>query len=112
MAKATKNTSTTADGDDEVSDVSKSELDKAANAGAAQKATPQNPKTKVKAETRGEHVPAENFREAVHQSPVTRVEEDLGIGVRDPYPTGNPPDPREAFHRVHGYYPPDKTDKP
>ena len=74
-------------------------------AAAAAPQTPQNPVTKVKPEKRGEHVPGPNFREAVHQSPVTRIEEDLGIGVRDPYPTGNPPDARETFFLAHGYYP-------
>ena len=103
MATQKKNTSTTKDGDDEVADVSPKELAKAASAGAAEKATPQNPKTEVRPEKRGEHVPSPNFREAVHQSPITRVDEDLGIGVRDPYPTGNPPDPAEAFKRIHGY---------
>ena len=51
----------------------------------------------------GEHVPAKDFR--------TRVENtaagDLGltIGPRDPYPTGNPPDPREEFYNINGFYP-------
>ena len=26
-----------------------------------------------------------------------------GIGPRDPYPTGSPPDPAETFKNIHGY---------
>jgi hypothetical protein len=104
MATKKKNTSTTADGNDEKADVSKAELKKAANAGAAEK-TKQNPKTEVKAEKRGEHVPHQNFREAVHQSPVTLVDEDLGIGPRDPYPTGNPRPQEDIEAEVRGVVP-------
>jgi len=90
-----KNTSTTADGDDELADASVAELDQAAN-------SPQNPKTVVEPEVRGEHVPYQNRNEAVHQSPVTRVDEDLGIGVRDPYPTGNPRPAEDIAHEIRG----------
>ena len=49
----------------------------------------------------GEHLPGQDFR--------TRVENtaagDLNQDPREPYPTGNPPDPKEAFHRMHGHYP-------
>jgi hypothetical protein len=37
-----------------------------------------------------------------------RVDEDLGIGPRDPYPQGNPPDEREVYHSIHGVYKEDK----
>lgn len=110
QAGHTADTSTSAEGDDDTADATVGELADAANVGAADKATPQNPKTEITPEVRGEHVAAQNFREAVHQSPVTRVEEDLGIGVRDPYPTGNPPDPREAHYLVHGFYPKENAD--
>jgi hypothetical protein len=38
--------------------------------------------------------------------PVEPVEtiQQQGIGPRDPYPTGNPPDPEEGFRQAHGYY--------
>ena len=92
--------------DDVTADVSRRDMSDAANLGADEPAkTPQNPVTEVTPEVRGEHVPAENFREAVHQSPVTRVDEDLGIGPRTPYPTGNPEPERERFFRLNGYYP-------
>ena len=30
---------------------------------------------------------------------------DMNMDPREPYPTGSPPDPREAFRRIHGHYP-------
>ncbi len=31
------------------------------------------------------------------------------VDVRDPYPTGSPPDPREEFKKIHGHYPPEEA---
>lgn len=92
-----KNTSTTADGDDEKADVSTKELEDAGNAGAQAKTAP---KAAAGAKTAA-HLPAEDFRAAVVNEPAG----DLNMDPREPYPTGNPPDPKEAFHRIHGHYP-------
>jgi len=88
MAKKSRDISTTADGEDDLADVTPQELE----------GTPAN----------AAHTSSATFRQDVHQQPVTRVDEDLGIGPRDPYPTGNPPDQREIFHSIHGSYPEDK----
>jgi hypothetical protein len=63
------------------------------------------PKKEPKAKKEGGHIPAEGFREAVENTPAGDLDQD----PREPYPTGNPPDPKEAFHRMHGHYP--KEDK-
>ena len=49
-----------------------------------------------------EHLPGKDFRFKVENTKA----EDLGkiIGPRDPYPKDNPPDPKEAFYRIHGHY--------
>jgi hypothetical protein len=54
----------------------------------------------------GEHLPGKDFRSRIENTAAG----DLGkiIGPRDPYPLDNPPDHRESFHRIHGYYPPDE----
>jgi len=49
----------------------------------------------------GEHVPAQDASFRVENTAAG----DLNMDPREPYPTGNPPDPREEFYRVHGYYP-------
>lgn len=110
--KHKSDTSTTAEGEDDLADVTKQELAAGANAGAEEKLGPQDPlPPPVEPEVRGEHVKSADMRQAVHQSAVTRIEEDLGIGVRDPYPTGNPPDQREIFHSIHGWYHDDSDEK-
>jgi hypothetical protein len=76
-------------------------MEKGAATGAAEK-TRKARVEKIKPEVRGEHVPHANFREAVHQSPVTRTDEDLGIGPRDPYPTGNPRPQEDIDQEVRG----------
>jgi hypothetical protein len=101
-AKHKANTSTTAEGEDDLADVDPGELDHAANAGAQTKKAP-------KAKTRKEnspHIPAEDFRAAVANQPAG----DLNMDPREPYPTGNPPDHRETFHRIHGHYPDEAGD--
>ena len=108
----TADTSTTPEGEDDLADATQAELAGAAGTGAEEKMTPQDPApSPVEPEVRGEHVKSADFRLAVHQSPVTRVDEDLGIGVRDPYPTGNPPDQREIYHSIHGVYKEDSDDR-
>jgi hypothetical protein len=93
------------------SDVSEEDLATAANQGAGEIARQSDVMRKAMEPNRtnpepGEHVAASDYR--------TRVENtaagDLGltIGPRDPYPTGNPPDPREAYYQVRGYYPEDE----
>jgi len=47
------------------------------------------------------HLPAENFRAEVANQPAG----DLNMDPRQPYPTGNPPEPKETFHHIHGHYP-------
>jgi len=90
MAKKSRDISTTADGEDDLADVTPQELE----------GTPAN----------AAHTSSETFRQDVHQQPVVRVDEDLGIGPRDPYPTGSPPDEKEIFHSIHGYYKPEDSD--
>jgi hypothetical protein len=73
------------DKDDPTADASKADLDKAANIGA----DPKNPASEaISAEGAG----------------------DLDQDPREPYPTGNPPDPRETYHSIHGVYPPDEDE--
>lgn len=83
------------------SDVAPGELDKAANAGAAAK-------TPVEPLAPGEHLPGEDFRAAVENTAAG----DLDMDPREPYPTGNPPDPRETYYRIHGQYPSDEGTTP
>jgi hypothetical protein len=54
----------------------------------------------------GEHLPGKDFRFKVENTAAG----DLGktIGPRDPYPKDNPPDPKEEFYRIHGYYKPEE----
>jgi len=88
MAKKSRDISTTEDGEDDLADSRPQELEN----------TPAN----------SAHTSSATFRQDVHQQRVTRVDEDLGIGPRDPYPTGNPPDEREIYHSIHGVYKEDK----
>jgi len=102
MAKKSRDISTTEEGEDDLADSRPQELEN----------TPANrtlnaPKTGQPRDAATGHTTSETFRQDVHQQPVTRVDEDLGIGPRDPYPTGNPPDEREIFHSIHGTYPED-----
>jgi len=104
MAKK-PNTSTTADGDDETADVSPEELKGAANQGAAAKHK-LTPMQKAMEPDRtdpkpGEHVPAKDYRFRVENTAAG----DLNMDPREPYETGNPPDPREEFFHIHGHYP-------
>lgn len=69
--------------EDELSDTSPKQLNRGANAGA------------------GEHFKAASFRKDIHQEGAG----DLDMDPRQPYPTGNPPDPREEFFMINGYYP-------
>jgi len=85
--------------DDETADVAPGDLDKAANAGAAVKNVEPLPE--------GEHLPGPDFRQAVENTAAG----DLDMDPREPYPTGNPPDPRETYHRIHGYYPDDEGEQ-
>ena len=83
---------------DKSNDLDPRELDKAANAGAAEKAVP------LKS---GEHLPGD-FRSRVENTAAG----DLNQDPREPYPVGSPPDPRETFHRIHGHYPADEAATP
>lgn len=87
-------------------DVSQRDLDRGANRGAQRPAEP----------NREPYAPGEHndhdFRTRVENTKVVTIEEQ-GIGVRDPYPEGNPPDPEDVFEEVHGYpRPPDDEDAP
>ena len=107
MANNKSKTSTTKDGDDEVSDVSPKDLakvDKQRSSG--------NLGSKGSVAFKGdadytEHIDADGFRQTVENTAAG----DLNWPPREPYPTGNPPDPREAFHRMHGYYQTDDGEK-
>jgi hypothetical protein len=81
-------------------DVSTDELATAGNAGAEAKSgnDPNAPnRTPLQ---QGQHLPGKDFRTQVENTAAG----DLNMDPREPYPTGNPPDPRESFHRMHGYY--------
>lgn len=101
MAKSTKTTSGAnktpgdVDDDDKTAPVTKGELDKAANRGAETKKRPGEPNRKPLKE--GEH-PGADFRSRVENSPAG----DLNMDPREPYPTGNPPDPEQEHFRNHG----------
>lgn len=97
--------------DDQTADVSPRELATAANAGADFKRLQEESAMSAEANApdrsplaEGEHLPGKDFRTKVENTAAG----DLNMDPRQPYPTGNPPDPREAFHRMHGYYPEDK----
>ena len=68
-------------------DVAPGDLDYAANAGADEKEKGK-PTKKLKA---GEHLPGPDFRQRVENTAAG----DLNQDPREPYPTGNPPDPKE-----------------
>ena len=115
----------TKDDEQTSSNVSEEDLATAANTGASDIARQSDVMRKAMEPDRtnpepGEHVPAKDFRTQVENTAAG----DLGltIGPRDPYPTGNPPDPKEAFYDINGFYPGEggtggiagvkKTDKP
>lgn len=82
-----------------MTDVSPEQLGQAGNAGAEEKQRMPEPDRRPYAE--GEHLD-HDFRFRVEGTAVVPVEH-LGIGPRDPYPEGNPPDPEEVFKELHGY---------
>jgi len=82
-----------------MTDVSPEQLADAGNAGAEEKQRMPEPDRRPYAE--GEHLD-HDFRFRVEGTAVVPVEH-LGIGPRDPYPEGNPPDPEEVFKELHGY---------
>jgi hypothetical protein len=85
-------------------DASQADLAQGASTGAA---PPPEPNREPYAE--GEHLD-HDFRTRVEGTAVVPVEQ-LGIGPRDPYPEGHPPDPEEVFKELHGYPRPQPTDK-
>lgn len=88
------------------SDVSQAELNQGASAGAAEKQVMPEPNREPYAP--GEHLD-HDFRTRVENTKVVTIEEQ-GIGVRDPYPEGNPPDPEFVFQELHGYPRPEPTE--
>jgi hypothetical protein len=109
---------------DKSNDIDPRELDKAGNAGAGEKAPGQakgHDKDKAQGEAKGhdkaeakvqplkegEHLPGD-FRARVENTAAG----DLNQDPRTPYPVGNPPDPRESFFRMNGYYQEDKDQGP
>jgi len=96
------NVSTTAEGDDEVADVSRQELAGAANAGAAEKSAKGGPKGAFKGEQDPKkHPDWTTFRTDVENTAAG----DLNQDPREPYPTGNPPDPAQEFAQIWGFKP-------
>jgi len=94
---------------DKSNDIDPRELDKAGNAGAESKgqAKGHDKQSKVQPLEAGEHLPGD-FRARVENTAAG----DLNQDPREPYPTGNPPDPRESFFRMNGYYQDDKDRGP
>lgn len=102
---------------DKSNDIDPRELDQAANAGAESKgqakghdkdkaqgeAKGHDKQPKVQPLKEGEHLPGD-FRARVENTAAG----DLNQDPREPYPTGSPPDQRESFFRMNGYYPEDK----
>jgi hypothetical protein len=84
--------------EDELSDASPGQMAGAASAGAA---TAQNPAPVESGtyETKA-HLEGKNVNEAVAGTKLDRIEEEWGIGPRDPYPVGSPPDPLVARQRM------------
>jgi hypothetical protein len=56
----------------------------------------------------GEHLPGADFRFKVQGT----FAGDLNQDPRTPYATGNPPDPREEYYRINGFYPADDETAP
>jgi hypothetical protein len=113
----------TKDDDATTSNVSEEDLATAANTGAADIARQSDVMREAMEPDRtnpqpGEHVPAKDFRFRVENTAAG----DLNMDPREPYPTGNPPDPREEYYNINGFYPGEggtggiagvkKTDKP
>lgn len=98
-----ENVSTGEEGEDDLADVTGSELEGAASTGG----TPP-PQPEVEPLEAGEHLPGEDFRARVENTAAGDLDQD----PREPYPTGNPPDPRESFHRINGFYPPEESGAP
>lgn len=74
--------------DDELADATPNQMNASAQQGA------QNPApAELGTYESKEHLPESNVNEAVAGTKLDRIEEEHGIGPRDPYPTGNPPDP-------------------
>jgi len=88
------------------SDVSQADLNRGASAGAQEKQAIPEPNREPYAP--GEHLD-HDFRTRVENTKVVTIEEQ-GIGPRDPYPEGNPPDPEQEFQELHGYPRPEPDD--
>jgi len=88
------------------SDVSQTDLNRGASAGADEKQAIPEPNREPYAP--GEHLD-HDFRTRVENTKVVTIEEQ-GIGPRDPYPEGNPPDPEQEFQELHGYPRPEPDD--
>ena len=112
------------DRDDDSNVLDPKDLDDAANAGAEAKGHDKDKaqgkaKGHDKAETKdpnapnreplqpGTHLPGADFRTQVENTAAG----DLNWDPKAPYPVGDPPDPREEFHRIHGYYKDDEADQ-
>jgi len=86
-------------------DVSQADLATGASAGAAAGAPPPEPNREAYAE--GEHL-GEDFRFRVENTAAEDITKT--VDVRQPYPTGNPPSPRDSYYMIHGHYPVDKPE--
>lgn len=93
------------DKDDTTADIRPDDLNEAANRGAATKTQVDVMKKAMEPDRTdpkpGEHVPARDYRFRVENTAAG----DLNMDPREPYPTGNPPDPKEAFYDINGFYP-------
>ena len=108
MATKKKDVSTTEDGEDDVADVSKSEL---ADVDAKRASGNRSRKGKTAAEDdayafKGVQDPTEHpdwtsFRTDVENTAAG----DLNQDPREPYPTGNPPDPEQVYAQINGFLP-------
>ena len=103
-AKHTKNVSTTAEGNDDLADASKTEMDQAASTGAADKPSPAQPVASYAfkgVQDTTKHPDWTTFRSDVENTAAG----DLNQDPREPYPTGNPPDPKDEFAKIWGFRP-------
>ena len=104
MAKS-PNKSTTAEGEDDLADVSKAELNKVDADRSSGSKGPKSAKPD-KAAFKGTQDPTKHpdwttFRRDVENTAAG----DLNMDPREPYPTGNPPDPEAEFVKIHGRRP-------
>ena len=103
--KHTRDHSTTAEGEDDLADATPEEMSAGASTGAQDKLR-RDPTTKGSYRFKGEQDPMKHPNWATFRQDVENTAAgDLNWPPREPYPTGNPPDPEDEYAKINGFRP-------